>query len=88
MDLYLDANSLLPSALAFNIHPDKNSSVDIPVEIRFGAYQSFKGTWVPTRIQKYLQNSLVVDLTVTSATANSGVSDSAFTLPTVSQGEE
>jgi hypothetical protein len=86
MDLYLDATSLMPAAVDFNIHPDQDAMVNIPVEIRFGAYQSFNGTWAPTRIQQYIQNSLTLDLTVISAVANSGITDSFFTLPYVATG--
>ena len=86
MDLYLDATSLLPMALDYNMHPDYDADTNLPAEIRFGAYQSFNGVKAPTRIQKYVNNSLVLDLTVTSAAANSGVSPSAFTLPIVATG--
>lgn len=84
--LYLDAATLLPAALAFNLHPDRDTYVDIPVEIRFGVYQSFGGVQVPARIQKYIQNSLVLDLTVAKAAVNSAVSANFFTLPYVSAG--
>ena len=81
MDLYLDATSLLPVALDFNAHPDNDANTNFPAEIRFAAYQSFSGVQAPTSIQKYLQNSLVLDLTVTSVAVNSGVPASVFTLP-------
>ena len=83
MDLYLDATSLLPAALDFNIQPGNSANPAIPAEIRFSAYQSFSGVQAPTRIQKYLQGSLVLDITVTSAMVNSGVADSVFVLPAV-----
>ena len=86
MDLYLDATSLLPVALDFNMHPDQDADTNMPAEIRFGAYQSFNGVQAPTRIQKYVCNSLLLDLTVTNAAVNSGVSSSVFTLPIVDAG--
>lgn len=67
MHLFLDAVTLLPAALDFDQHPDDNSGVDIPVEIRFGAYQTFNGVQAPVRIQKWVQNSLVLDLAVAEA---------------------
>jgi hypothetical protein len=70
----------------FNLHPDDAANINIPAEIRFGVYRSFNGVLAPTRIQKYIQNSLVLDLTVTNVTVNSGVPDSAFMLPYVSSG--
>jgi hypothetical protein len=81
MDLYLDATSLLPAALDFNIPPANDANAAIPVEIRFSAYQSFSGVQAPTDIQKYLHDSLVLDITVTSVVVNSGVADSVFALP-------
>jgi hypothetical protein len=86
VDLYLDPASYLPLAVAFKTHPDDDLNVDVPVEIRFGGYKSFQGVQVPTRIQKYLQNSLLLDFTVTNVAVNCGVSASVFTLPYVSAG--
>lgn len=85
MDLYLDATSLLPAALDFSVFArnDPAASVSIPTEIRFSAYQPFGGVSAPTRIQKYVVNSLVLDFTATSAQVNCGVADSTFTLPVV-----
>jgi hypothetical protein len=86
LDLYLDASTLRPVALDLNIHPDNDANTSIPAEIRFGAYQQFQGVWAPTRIQKYLQNTLLLDLTVANVAVNSGISASAFTLPAVAEG--
>ena len=84
-DLYLDATSLLPAALDFNVHPenDVNGNVNVPTEIRFSAYQSFHGVWEPTHIRKYVQRSLALDFTASSVTVNSGVAESVFALPPV-----
>jgi len=46
MDLYLDATTLLPAFLDFNVHPDQNTATNIPIEIQYGVYQSFKGVLV------------------------------------------
>jgi hypothetical protein len=86
VDLYLDPASYLPLAVAFKVHPDDDANVNIPVEIRFGGYRSSNGVQAPTRIQKYLQNSLLLDLTVTNVAVNSGVPDTAFAVPDVSAG--
>jgi len=86
VDFYLDASSLLPAAVAFNVHADNDANVNIPAEIRFAAYKSSNGVQAPTRIQKYLQNSLLLDLTVTNVAINSGVPASVFTLPNVPAG--
>jgi hypothetical protein len=80
MNLYFDPQSFLPLVLDFNVHPDGDPGTDIPVEIQFGNYQSSNGGLVPFHIQKYLQGSLTLDLTISSVLLDSGVSDSAFAL--------
>ncbi len=86
MDLYLDVTTLRPVELDFNTYPENGAPVAIPIQILFGAYQQFQEVWVPTKIQKYIQNNLQLDLTVTNATLNSGISASAFTLPVIPDG--
>lgn len=80
MDFYLDANSLLPVALDFSQHPDNNTLIDLPVEIRFSGYQTMNGIAVPEQVQRYLNNTLILDLQLSNATFNSGLSTSAFAL--------
>ena len=71
MDLYLDPVSFLPLALAFNVHADRDMNIDIPVEVRFAGYQLVNGVQVPFHVQRLMNGSLALDLTVTSATLNS-----------------
>ena len=78
IDLYLDSSTFLPVALAFNIHPDDNELLDIPVEIRFSDYRSVNSAQVPFHVQKFLNNGLILDLQFQSAILNSGLSASAF----------
>ena len=80
LDLYLGAQTYLPVALDFNMHPDDNFGVNIPVEIQFSDYRSTKNVTAPFHIQKLLQNTLLFDLTVTSITINSGIPDTEFTV--------
>ena len=78
LDFFLDSTTLLPTAITFNIHPDNNSLLDLPVEIRFGDYRSASGLQVPYHIQKLLNNSLILDLQVQKFTLNSGIPASTF----------
>jgi hypothetical protein len=80
MDFYIDPNSSLPTALDFNSHPDDNASIDIATEILFSGYQKIGGVLVPLHVQKYLNNSLVLDLQLSDASINSGLSASTFAL--------
>jgi hypothetical protein len=78
IEVYLDATSHLPIALAFNAHPDDNLRLSFPVQIQFSAYQRFGGIQAPTHVQKFLQGTLTLDLTVTSVATNTGISDTDF----------
>lgn len=78
VDFFLDSSTLLPSAIAFNTHPDNNALLDIPVEIRFSDYRSVNGAQVPFLAQKFLNNSLLLDLQFQTATLNSGLSATTF----------
>lgn len=79
-DVYLDSSTHLPIAVTFNTHPDNDYGRNVPVEVRFADYRSVNGVEVPFHIQRLLQGVLNLDLTVTSATVNSGLSDSDFAL--------
>lgn len=78
MDIYLDSTSFLPAAVAFNAHPDNDAATNIRVEIKFSNYESVQGVMIPSHIQKYINNGLVLDLTISSAQINSGLSTSDF----------
>jgi hypothetical protein len=79
-DIYLDFTTDLPVAMTFATHPADNSSIDMAVEIRFSNYQQESGILLPLHIQKFLNGSLNVDLTISSVTINSGLPDSNFTM--------
>jgi len=86
MDIYFDPQSLLPVVLDFNTHPDVDAGANLPVEIQFGNYQNSNGALVPLRTQKFLQRTLLLDLTVSNVLVNSGVPSSTFTLPATTTG--
>jgi hypothetical protein len=87
-DLYLDAASYLPLFLDFNTHPDYDLNRNIPVEIAFSGYQNMSGVQVPTRIQKYLNGSLLLGLTISSAAVNSGLPASNFAVTSTTGGAQ
>jgi hypothetical protein len=80
-DYYLDSSTLLPVAISFKTHPDKDMSRDIPVEVLFANYQSVGGILIPVHFQRLLNGSLVLDAKIASPVVNTGVSDSTFILP-------
>ena len=80
IDFYLDASTLLPVAEIFNAHPDSDASTNLTFEIDFTNYQSMSGVMVPMRIQRFQQGSLMVDLVLSGASFNTGLSLSAFSI--------
>lgn len=78
VDLYLNASTLLPVSVSFNIHSDTDALTNIPVEIQFSNYQVVQRRSIPYHIQKYIQNGLSLDVTVTSVQVNSGLSAADF----------
>ncbi len=80
LDVFLDASTLLPVALDFSTHPDNDAGLDIPVELLFSDYRAVAGAQVPFHIQKFLNNSLILDLQFQTATLNSGLSAASFSL--------
>ena len=76
IEFFLDAATNLPLFFDLNIHADSNGLLDIPVEIRFSDYRTVNGPQIPFHIQKYINNSLELDLQFQSATLNSGLTAS------------
>lgn len=80
-DIYLDSASGLPVALDFSTHPDDDMNTNIPVEVRFSDYVHEGAEIVPQRIQRYLQSGLLLDIHVTSAQFNTGLTAADTALP-------
>jgi len=78
VDFYLDSTTLLPAAISFNTHADNNALLDIPVQVLFSDYRSVSGVQIPFHVQKFLNNSLLLDLQFQSASINSGLTASTF----------
>ncbi len=87
-DIYLDATSLVPRFLDFNVHPDADFGRNIPEEIVFGQYQTMNGIAVPMTIQKFLNGTLALSLSVTSTAINTGLSPAVFALSVVAGGAD
>jgi len=73
VDVYLDPTTLLPVSYLFDSHPDNNALLDIPTEIRYSDYQAFGGAQIPLHVQKYINNTLTIDLQFQNASFNSGL---------------
>lgn len=84
-DVYLDAAKYLPVALDFNIHPENNAAINIPVEIQYASYQQMNGILVPTHTQKLINNSPLLDIYVTSIAVNPNLSSTDFAITAARQ---
>jgi hypothetical protein len=78
MDFFLDATTLVPAAATFNIHPDNDAGLDIPIEVQFSDYRNVNGMQIPFHVQKFLNNGLILDLQFSSAAINTGLSATEF----------
>jgi hypothetical protein len=77
-DLYLNPTTLLPVELDYNVHPDTDGASNIPVSVLFSNYQVQNGQAFPMHIQKYLNNCLMLDFQVQTASVNTGLTASTF----------
>jgi hypothetical protein len=74
MDFYLDSATHLPVATVFNSHPDNAAGSNIAVEIYFRNYQQIDGVQVPMHIRRFVQGALLVDISLDTASFNTGLS--------------
>ncbi len=88
VDLYLDAASYFPLFLDFNLHPDDDLNLNIPVEVQFSNYQAGGGIEVPTHVQKYVNGSLQLDLAISAASVNSGLPPADFAVTSATGGAQ
>jgi|HubBroStandDraft_1064217.scaffolds.fasta_scaffold64653_2 hypothetical protein len=80
MDFYLDATTLLPAVVTFSAHPDNNPATNLLTEVDFSNYQALAGVLVPVNIQRSLQGNVLVVINISSASFNSGLPLSDFTI--------
>ncbi|MBS1801303.1 MAG: hypothetical protein JSS95_15940 [Acidobacteria bacterium] len=62
--------SMLPSSLKYNLHPDGNVIVSLPVEVRYSNYKPVSGVQLPMHIERYVNGNLQVSIDIDSATVN------------------
>ncbi|MGC2163149.1 MAG: hypothetical protein WA634_14650 [Silvibacterium sp.] len=66
-DLHINPSGDLPSSLTYFVHPDSSAGVNIAVSILFSDYRSVSGIAVPFHIQRYLNGTLSLDITLSNA---------------------
>jgi hypothetical protein len=65
-------------AVDFEVHPDNDATLNLQVEIQFSDYRDVNGFKVPFHLQRFLQRDLVLDISLTTAAVNSGLTDADF----------
>jgi hypothetical protein len=68
--LYFDPNTQYLSKCVFNSHPEDNALFDVEHEVVFSDYRVIQGVVLPFHIQHYVQNQLLLDITVSGAAIN------------------
>jgi hypothetical protein len=66
-DLHINSVSDLPSSLSYSLHPDDNAADGIPVSVVFSDYRLVDGTEIPFHIQRYMNGTLSLDITLSNA---------------------
>ncbi len=64
VDLGIDSATHLPQWLRFKIHPDSDAGTNLQVEVDFSGYRTINGVTVPLRIQKLINQTVVLDLQI------------------------
>jgi len=67
VDLFLSPATYLPVAAKFATHPDRSSNIDIPVAVTYSDYRQISGVEIAFHIQKFINGTLVLDITASSA---------------------
>jgi hypothetical protein len=70
VDMELSSTTLLPTKATFLVHADGKSNVNIPVMVTYQDYRQVSGVSIPFRIQKFVNGTLVLDMSVSSANVN------------------
>jgi len=70
VNYYLESQTAIPIAISFDVHPDNNEGTAIPVEVRYSDYRRIGGVLVPFEIDRYLNRSPLLQISLTSASPN------------------
>lgn len=70
MTMDVSANTFLPSQASFFIHPDHRPNVNIPVKVTYEDYRQVSGVNIPFHVQKFVNGTLVLDVSISTANVN------------------
>lgn len=80
VDVYLDATTLLPSKVSYNVYSDKSFAESIPLELRYSNFATSNGVLVPRNITAYFNYGPWRLYQASSLQINAGIADATFSL--------
>ncbi len=79
-DLWIDANTARPQRLSYFRRAGRASEPRTQVDVYFSNYQNVAGIAYPFLIQKSLNGSPWITITITNVAFNTGLSDASFSV--------
>jgi len=79
-DIWLDSTTNLPLKIAYSVRAGTGAVPTISVEIFYSGYQLVNGVQYPFLISKSLNGTPWMDITISSVSFNTGLTDSSFPL--------
>ena len=67
IDAYVDPQTFDLAAIRYQVHADDNPALNIQVEIRYGQVTTVNGARIPFLIQRYINGTLQLEITIASA---------------------
>jgi len=67
MNIDLDPGTSLPVALRYSVRPDSGADIRIPIVVKFSDYRNINGVEVPYRIERYVNGTLQLQITLQSS---------------------
>jgi len=69
LSLLVDPDSHLPVSISFYLRPEKASqAANVLERVTYAGYRNVDGVMLPFHVQRYLNNALILDLSISSAT--------------------
>jgi hypothetical protein len=77
-EVFLDAQTGLPTKLTFFVHPPENLRVSFPATVEYSGYQAVSGVLIPTSVKYSIRGQLLTEIVVSQFAINTGASLAEF----------
>lgn len=68
--VHYDPAALTPTSLEYNLHPDEDNTLSIPVRVIFSDYRNISGVLVPFHLERFIDRTLDLTIAVDSVVVN------------------